>query len=445
MSSRFLCAAVQREKGEVMTRAMSREECERALAALDGRIDGYARLLVRKGLAVRGGQEVVIQSPVECADFARRVTRESYREGAGHVTLIWSDDAVLRLEYENVPLSYFEHTPAWKAEQLNSLALSGACFLFIEGRDPEALAGIDPVRPATAARARNRDCRPLRDGMDMGRNAWCIAGAPVRAWARKVFPGLSGDEAYLRLWENILKTSRADGSDPQQEWERHNATFEKNKRFLNEQRFDRLHYRSENGTNLVIGLNPNGIWEGGAGRTVDGTVFFPNIPTEEVFTSPNRLRVDGVVHSALPLVHSGQLVEDFWIAFEGGRVSGFDARRGREVLKSIIETDEGSCRLGECALVSKDTPIRKSGILFYDTLYDENASCHLALGMGFPECVEGGTTMSEEELLAAGINRSSTHVDFMVGSDDMDIRGIRPDGREVPVFKNGRWAWEANA
>lgn len=425
-----------------MSLHMSPAEAAAAIDALSSQIDLYAELLVRKGAAIRPGQELVVQSPVECADFARRVVRCAYAARAGHVTVIWNDDVMSRLEYENVGLPYFEHTPTWKVEQLNSLAEKGASFLFLEGSDPAALQGIDPAKPAAASRARNAECKVFRDGMDFGRNAWCIAGAPVEAWATKVFPDVPGHEAMYRLWMAILQVARADGEDPPAAWETHDAMFEKNKRQLNGSGFDALRYRSSNGTDLLIGLNKGHIWEGGASRTVGGTTFFPNIPTEEVFTTPDRLRAEGIAHSVMPLVHQGQVVRDFWMRFEGGRVIEFDAALGRDVLRHIIETDESAGRLGECALISKNTPIRQSGLLFYDTLYDENASCHLALGMGFPECIEGGYDMSPDELESYGVNRSHTHVDFMIGADDLDIWGVRADGSEVPVFVSGQWAWE---
>ena len=421
---------------------MTDEECRLATEGLSEQLDLYANLLVRKGVSLRRGQELVLQAPVERADFARRVVAAAYRAGAGHVTVVWEDDAVSRLTYENCPLEYFEHTPSWKVEQLNSLAEDGAAFLFLEGQDPAILRGIDPAKPAAASRARNTECRSFRDGMDFGHNAWCIAGVPVRAWACEVFPELSPAEALYRLWLLILEVSRADGEDPESAWETHNASFEKTKRFLNEHRFDALRYEASNGTSLTVGLPEGHVWDGGAGRTQDGVTFFPNIPTEEVFTSPDRLRADGVVHSALPLVHAGQVVRDFWLRFEGGRVVDYGAEQGREVLRHILETDEGATRLGECALVSKNTPIRRSDTLFYDTLYDENASCHLALGMGFPECLAGGVSMSKERLAEHGVNQSATHVDFMIGTDDLSVTGICADGTEVPVFVSGQWAWE---
>lgn len=425
-----------------MSVPMTAEECRRAIEGLSPQIERYAELIVRKGAAVRAGQEIVVQAPVERADFARILVRHAYDAGAGHVTVIWHDDVCTRLEYENVELSYFQNTPAWKVAQLNGLAEAGAAFIFLEGTDPAALKGIDPAKPAAASRARNRDCHVFRSGMDFGRNVWTIAGVPVASWASHVFPELAPDEAMYRLWRAILETARSAGEDPQQDWETHNAAFEKNKRFLNEQKFDRLHYTSSNGTDLTIGMNPGHIWEGGAARTVDGTVFFPNIPTEEVFTTPDRMRVDGVVHSALPLAHAGQVARDFWFRFEGGKVVDYDAAQGKDVLQHILESDENAVRLGECALISKNTPIRESGILFYDTLYDENASCHLALGMGFPECLEGGLDMDKDELVAHGVNQSVTHVDFMIGSDDLSVTGVTADGREVPIFTNGQWDWE---
>ena len=410
------------------------------------RLKKYARLLVTAGVNVRPGQELVVQGPVERADFVRLAVAAGYEAGAGHVTVMWTDDAIKRLTYENVELEYFKTVPAWRREQLDSLARMGAAFLWLDGESPSALVGIDAAKPAAASKATNTQCKAYRHGMDFGENAWCIAGVPTLDWAATVFPDEEPTQAVEHLWDAILDVARVT-DDPIAAWERHNESFERQKSFMNEQHFDRLHYTSSNGTDLTVGLTDRHVWEGGASRSVDGAVyphtrFFPNIPTEEVFTSPDRLRVDGVVHSALPLIHRGNRVDDFWLRFEGGAVVEYDAAVGLDVLKQIIETDENSMRLGECALISKNTPIRQLGVLFYNTLYDENASCHLALGKGFPECYEGGLDLSEEELLAHGINQSATHVDFMIGADDLDIVGIKPDGTEVQVFAHGQWAWE---
>lgn len=421
---------------------LDREEAREGLAKLGPQLVRYADLIVRKGVNVKPGQEVAIQCPVERADFARVLVERAYAAGAGHVTMLWADDAVTRLTYEHVDAAWFERTPEWQRMQLDSLAKMGACFIFVEGADPEALKGIDPAKPAAASKARNTQCRVFRHGLDFNMNPWCIAGAPVAAWARHVFPGTCDEVAVYQLWRAILSVARADGPDPESDWELHDATFEKNLRFLNENHFDRLRYRADNGTDLTVGMTSGHIWAGGRGETPDGHPFFPNIPTEEVFTSPDRERVDGIVYSALPLIHHGNKIDGFWLRFEHGLVVDYGAALGYETLKSILETDEGARRLGEAALISKNTPIRESGILFYDTLYDENASCHLALGIGFAECYEGGYEMTAEELRAHGVNTSSTHVDFMIGTDDMDITGVRSDGTEVPVFINGQWSWE---
>lgn len=421
---------------------MTDEECRIATDALSDQLDRYASLIVQRGVAIEPGQQLAVRGPVERADFVRRVVAEAYAAGSGPVTVMWEDDAVSRLNYEHNEVAHFETVPGWKRLQLDSLAEEGAAFLFLDGSDPTTLKGIDPQKPAAWAHAVNTQCTAYRNGMDFGKNAWCIAGVPTAAWAATVFPGLSESEAVYRLWLAILATARADGEDPESDWETHNASFEKIKRFLNERRFDALRYTSSNGTDLTIGLNAGHVWEGGAGRTVGGTSFFPNIPTEEVFTTPDRLRAEGIVYSALPLVHGGQIVRDFWLRFENGAVADYDAAQGRDVLTSILERDENAVRLGECALISKNTPIRQSGVLFFNTLYDENASCHLALGMGFPECIEGGLEMDPDELTRRGVNKSSVHVDFMIGADDLDIAGIAADGTETQVFVNGQWAWE---
>lgn len=418
------------------------EEARSGMANLKPKLERYADLIVRKGVNVKPGQEVVVQAPVDVAAFVRLLVARAYAVGAGHVTVIWNDDAVTRLTYENVDASWFETVPAWQREQLDSLAEAGACFIFVEGADPEALKGIDPAKPAAASKARNTQCVKYRHGMDFNINPWCIAGAPVAAWARQVYPGVEDEVAMYRLWCAILSVARADGDDPEAAWELHNATFEKNLRLLNERHFDRLHYTSANGTDLWVGMTDKHVWEGGSSSTPDGHVFFPNIPTEEVFTSPHCERVDGVVYSALPLVRHGNKIDRFWFRFENGLVVDFDAEVGRDTLASILDTDEGARRLGEVALISKNTPIRETETLFYDTLYDENASCHLALGSGFPECYEGGYAMTQDDLRGLGLNKSGTHVDFMIGADDLDIMGVTADGEEIPVFVNGQWTWE---
>lgn len=424
-----------------MAKPMDFDELGVVMTGLRPRQRQYAELLLREGVNVQPGQEVAITAPAVALSFVRMVVEEAYKAGAGHVTVMWKDDELSRLEYENVATSWFETVPEWRKAQLNGLAEKGACFLWLDGDDPDGLKGIDPVKIATGSRAVNTQCSIWRSGLDFGRNAWSIGGVPTPAWAAKVFPDKEPGDALLALWDAVLEVARVT-SDPHSEWETHNAMLEKSKRRLNAAHFSALHYKAGNGTDLTVGLTSKHIWEGGAATTVGGVRFFPNIPTEEIFTTPDRNATQGVVHSALPLVHAGKMVRDFWFRFENGRVVEFDAAEGRDVLASIIETDDGSAYLGECALISKNTPIRESGLLFYSTLYDENASCHLALGMGFPECYEGGFDLSPDELLTHGVNQSAQHVDFMIGTDDLDITGIKPDGEEVPVFTHGQWAWE---
>lgn len=405
-------------------------------------IKNYADLLVRKGCALKPGQELAVNAPVEAAAFARICVEAAYAAGAGHVTVVWNDDAVTRSVYLNEPLENFERVAEWDALRSNLLTLRGCAWLHLEGEDPAALAGVDPAKPAARRKASTAACRDYRHGVDFGINAWCIGGVPTPAWAATVFPGLPADEAVDKLWDAVLHTARADGPDPSAAWDAHRANFARALAFMNEHAFTRLHYTSaQSGTDFTVGLLEHGVWAGGGAELVDGTYFFPNMPTEEVFTSPDRATANGVVHSALPLVLQGNVIRDFWFRFEDGAVVDFGAAEGEDVLRHLVETDEGSCRLGECALVPKTSPIRQTGTLFYSTLYDENAACHLALGMGFPECLEGGLDMSKADLLAHGVNDSAVHVDFMIGTDDLRITGIAADGSETPVFTDGTWAF----
>jgi aminopeptidase len=306
--------------------------------------------------------------------------------------------------------------------------------------DPLALTGIDQRKLVANARASHEACKEFYDGMDQGRVVWCIVGGAAPAWAQHVFPALAPDEATEKLWEAIFATTRIYEPDPVVAWQQHRASFGERKAWLNAQHFDALRYTNDLGTNLVVGLNSKGIWQGGGDVTVAGREFFPNMPTEEIFTTPDRLRAEGIVYSSMPLVHHGSLIEDFSLVFKGGRVQECQAKVGQDVLDAIFAVDEDAARLGECALVPWTSPIRQSGILFYTTLYDENASCHLAVGQGFPDCLEDGQRMSEDELKAAGVNKSATHVDFMIGTADLNIFGIHADGTEIPVFCEGEWA-----
>lgn len=425
-----------------MSLPMTEEEIAQAQKSLDKLIDAYAHLIVRSGVNIAPGQPLVITAPVEVYDFVRKVVKWAYKEKSGKVTVMYEDDLVKLETYQAFSTEFFDHVPAWKKEQMESFVQEGAAFLRIAGRDPKVFKDVDPAKFAAETKATNRECSVYRNALQTGELVWCIAAVPVQGWAKQVFPSLSVAEAQYRLWTEILKACRVFNDNPMSAWETHNAAFKKNLRFLNERKFKALRYTSENGTNFTIGIPKEQIWEGGASKTQAGQVFFPNIPTEEVFSAPHRLQCDGVVHSALPLVYQGSIIEDFWLKFEDGAVVDFDARVGKDVLHEILRADEGAKRLGEVALISKNTPIRESEVLFYNTLYDENASCHLALGSSYPECIENGCTLSKEERLAKGLNDSVIHVDFMIGSDDLTIMGINDNGEETRVFVNGQWAWE---
>ncbi|NTU89495.1 MAG: aminopeptidase [Actinobacteria bacterium] len=409
--------------------------------SLEAKLDAYAELLVKKAVNLQEGQELVVAAPIQAAPFARTVIEKAYLSGARHVTVIWGDDETSHLIYKYTPLDFFESYPAWAAERLNSLALDGAAFLFLSGEDPNALFGIDPRKPAANVKASHAACGDYRKALDFGRNVWVIAGVSTPAWAQMVFPDLSEEHAVDALWNAILKTARADGEDPIAAWDAHKESFDWRKRFLNEARFDKLRYTNSIGTDITIGLTDKHLWEGGGSQTIGGTYFFPNVPTEEIFTTPHRDRVNGIAYSAMPLVYQGNVIEDFWFKFEDGAVVEFDAGKGKEILAQLLEIDEGARHLGEVALIPITSPIYETGIFFYSTLYDENASCHLAVGLGFPDAYENGVNMTEDELLAVGVNKSATHVDFMIGTNDLSIVGTTKDGIEIQIFENGLWAF----
>jgi aminopeptidase len=408
---------------------------------LTEKLKTYARLIISSGCNLQEGQELLLSASTDCLEFVRILTAEAYRQKARRVTVRFGDEAVTRLHYENCAVEVFEAFPEWQALLNNSMAQQGAAILSVISENPLALTGIDQRKLVASAQAAHVACKEFYDGMDQGRVVWCIVGGAAPAWAQHVFPTLSPKEATDALWEAIFTTTRVNTPDPIAAWEQHRVSFNERKAWLNSQHFETLRYRNDLGTDLSIGLNNKGIWLGGGDVTAEGREFFPNMPTEEIFTTPNRLHAEGVVYSSMPLVHHGNLVEDFSLVFEGGRVTQCHAKTGKDVLEAIFAVDDDACRLGECALVPWTSPIRQSGILFYNTLYDENASCHLALGQGFPDCLEGGRHMDEEKLRAAGVNKSATHVDFMIGTSDLDITGIRPDGSELTIFRKGEWGF----
>ena len=405
------------------------------------KLNEYARLAVVTGLAVIPGQEVMISASVDVADFVRLVVEQAYAAGASDVVVEWLDSEITKLRYRHSYMEKISQCPEWTSLMRNTMAQRKAAFLSIRSDDPRVLADVDPKKPAAAQKASRNACGPFVEAHCNGTMPWCIVGAASPKWAKAVFPDLPEQEALDRLWDAIFQTARVNTGDAVAAWETHREEFQKRIAWLNEQGFDALHYQNSLGTDLTVGLLPGGIWCGGGTSTADGRWHFVNLPTEEVFTAPHRERTEGTVYSSMPLNFNGSLIDEFYLTFEKGRVVDFGAKQGEEVLRSILEMDEGAKYLGECALVPYDSPISNLGILFYNTLYDENASCHLAVGSGISEAVEGGTTKSREELLELGVNDSLTHVDFMFGTADLAITGIRPDGTRVPVFQNGNWAF----
>lgn len=403
-------------------------------------LEKYARLLVCGGCNIQPGQELYVSADVTQAPLVRLIVAQAYAAGASNVTTYFTDEQVSRTNYDCKPVESFREFPEWRALLQNGVARRGAALLFLSSEDPMGFAGVDPKKLAAFQLAATKACRDWRDGMDFGRNVWVIAGAASPAWAARVFPDLSQDEAVERLWDAILSTARANGEDPLAAWRAHDQSFSERVAWLNAQNFDALHYRNSLGTDLTVGLNRAGLWAGGGETTVSGQRFYPNMPTEEIYTTPDWSRTSGVAVASMPLNHGGALVRDFRIEFKDGLAVSWQAGEGEDVLTSIIETDEGACRLGECALVPYGNPIQRTGILFLNTLYDENAACHLALGRGFAECIEGGRELSADELQKRGVNDSATHVDFMIGTADLNITGIKQNGEEVPVFVNGAWA-----
>lgn len=383
---------------------------------------------------------MVIQCGLDQPDFVTMVVEECYKLGAASVIVKWSHMPVTKLNYTYRTLETLSTvTPVERAEW-QSRVDELSCLLWLDSDDPDGLSGTDNEKISKANMARYPVIKPYRDAIE-NKYQWCIAAVPGREWAKKVFPDLPVEEAVEKLWEAILYTSRV-GDEPVKEWEIHNATLAKRCEFLNKYKFDRLEYKSSNGTDFTVGLNPKGIFCGGGETTLGANVYFnPNIPTEEVFTTPMRGRAEGKVVATKPLSYQGKLIENFWFEFKDGKVVKLGAEKNRDLLEKMVSMDEGAAYLGEVALIAYKSPINDTGILFYNTLFDENASCHLALGRGFNNCLEDYEQYTNEQCRELGVNNSMLHVDFMLGSADMSIVGVTAEGERVQIFKDGNWAF----
>ena len=400
----------------------------------------YAELIVRSGIALKKGQTVVIRANVGIEPFTAMVVEECHRNGAKRVIVEWGSEECARAAYkkgkkENLAevLPYEIEKEKWFNEEL-------PCFLWLDSDDPDAMAGLNQDKMAFIRRKRMAALYPLKIQRE-NHYQWCIAGVPSPAWAKKVFPDLPRGKAVEKLWEAILATSRALDGNGIENWKKHDEDLKKRCAYLNSLRLKKLHYTSSNGTDLTVGLIPGVIFLGGGESTLEGTYYQPNIPSEECFTSPMKGEAEGIVFSAKPLSYGGTLIENFSVRFHEGKAVEVHAERGQEALESILSIDEGSAYLGECALVPYDSPINNTGLLFYNTLFDENAACHLALGVGFTNLYPDFEKYTEEEIHSFGINKSMSHVDFMIGSKDLTIIGTTEDGQEVAIFSNGNWAF----
>ncbi len=408
----------------------------------DAKLKEYAHLLVDIGANVQPGQTVRLRAEVDCAPLARMCVEACYDRGAREVVLEWDDDFVFRQKFLRADEDIFANYPAYEKARIDWYLDRGAVDLSILGSDPELLKGVDPARMQAYRRAAGNAFREYGDAMDANKFQWSMGAHPVPSWAKKVFPDLPEAEAMDALWDAIFSVCRITGDGKAVErWREHIAATVRRCETLNAYNFKSLHYTNSLGTDLTVQLPENHVWIGGSEKTPAGAEFVPNMPTEEIFTAPQWDAVNGRVYAALPMSLDGNLVKDFYLDFQDGRIVDVHAEQGEDVLRHSIELDEGSHYLGEAALVPYDSPIRNKGILFYNTLFDENASCHLAFGSSYPTCVKGGADMTEEQQTAAGLNQSINHVDFMVGTEDLSIVGVTHDGKEVPVFVDGNFAF----
>lgn len=405
----------------------------------------YAKLIARRGGNIKKGEDVIINAALDQPEFICMVVEECYRAGAARVMVEWSHMPKSKLDIRHMSQKRLGSVEEFEEAKLKYRLEKNPAMIHIISDDPDGLKGVNMKKYGAAMAEKMKVIKPYRDAME-NKNKWSIAAVPGEAWARKVFPGLRTSVAVEKLWEAILFTSRVidkDGNalDPIAEWDKHNNSFLEKGRVLNEKKIKKLKYTSANGTDLVVGLMDGSQFVGGGEHTLGGEYFNPNIPTEELFTTPRAGDAEGIVYSAMPLSWRGQIIDNFSVRFEGGRVVEVRAEQNEELLRQMVSIDEGAARLGECALVPFTSPIRQSGIMFYNTLFDENASCHLALGRGYSNCVLDYDKYTTEELREMGVNDSSIHVDFMIGSDDLKVVGICEGGSEFEIFRDGNWAF----
>lgn len=401
----------------------------------------YASLAVNIGVNIQKDNILVISSPIETAEFARLITEEAYKSGAKDVIVHYGDQKLTKIKLENSSLETISNIPEWQAESYNYYARQEACFISISASDPDGLKGVPVEKIGASQKARTSALKEYFDNSMSNKCRWCVLSVPTLSWAKKVFPKVSDDEAMESLWDVIFKTVRVDTENPVNAWKKHNAYLEEKIKFMNKNNFKSVHLKSANGTDLNIELPEGHIWAGGSEGDVNGIPFNANIPTEEVFTLPKKTGVNGIVYSSKPLSYGGNLIDNFSITFKDGKAIDFTAETGYDVLKQMLESDEGAKYLGEVAFVPYNSPISNSKLIFFNTLFDENAACHLAFGRAYESCVKDADKYSEEELEKIGVNNSVIHVDFMIGTSDLEITGINKNGEAIQIFSNGNWAF----
>ncbi len=399
----------------------------------------YATLIATKGVSLKKGDTAVIRADLDQPEFVKMLVEECYKAGAAKVEVEWAYAPLSKIHVRNRTVKTLSTVEDWEVAKLKHRAETLPAMIYILSEDPDGQKGMNQEKNAKGISARMKVIKPIRDTME-NKYKWCIAAVPGKAWAKKMFPGEPAGRAVEKLWEAILYTSRVD-DDPVAAWDAHNADLKSRCDRLNSMDLMSLEYKSANGTDLKVGLIENALFLGGGEYTLGGEYFNPNIPTEEVFVSPKAGEAEGIVYSSKPLSYQGEVIDNFFIRFEGGKAVEWGAEKGAELLEKLITMDEGAARLGECALVPQKSPICQSGLTFYNTLFDENAACHLALGMGFSNCIKDYDKYTLEECREMGINDSFVHEDFMIGTDDLSIVGVTKDGERIQIFKDGNWAF----
>ncbi len=397
----------------------------------------FAELALKIGVNLQKGQGLEIVCPTEKSDVAEAIALKAYEIGAKIVRVRWENDKTDRINYLHADKDALCEVPKWYVDSKNYLLKNDFCYIAIAAEDPSAFKDVPEERLAAVAKARGKKLKKYFDEVMANGIRWCVISVPTEDWAKQVFP--NRENPVEKLSEAIEKTMRLDKKDPVKEWRKHIEKLNVHAQFLNDANFEYLHFENSKGTDLYVGLAIDHVWISAEEKAKDGVPFVANMPTEEVFTAPHNKKIDGVVKSALPLCYNGQIIDDFSLTFKKGRIVDFSAAKGYGLLKNLINTDSGTKSLGEVALIGKNSPIAQSKILFYNTLFDENASCHIAIGQGYPTTVKNGENLSAKEKKEKGLNDSIEHVDFMIGTPDLKVTGITFDGKQIPVFRNGEW------